>query len=598
MGYQVSASPETKKAFTKIHNSSEYGRDSISPFLGGRNASNYDLAGAHRSCITTQHSMLLRSNNSNLNSTGRSPFAPGFSAMHQSIETESNSPSSLLSKSLPLDTGLMQKPKDSRLLKPIQSAETWAQGRRYLIAPAAMAACPLTTIKNLTGSSTQTATKAAEAENSLKCWGSIELGETSMTYVGDKYHLTFGKWSSCRLLLRQNYLFEYDVSSPSDSLPRGIAHLDHAVARPHKDFDDALELHFYASPCAKADHRVLLIRVARPNERDAWITCLNRAAKLRVDDLWDYNEDRPLGNGRYASIYPARRKVAKTEEKNDTDGSNCALKVIDKTEFWKLVVKGRERCDTIVRELAVQSTLTARFGTKPTILQIKGFFETSDKVVIEVELLDGKDLFEYISCKSVLDENEAGLIIRDILLALHEMNEAGICHRDIKPANILMVRCDDSKYGTSVKLGDFGMSTLVGVDGLVRGRCGSPGYVAPEILKAEAGGGYGNHVDMFSAGVTLYVMLCGYEPFYGETEKELIRANKKARLDFPDSEWKKISPEAKDLVSQMLKEDSNKRIGTREALVHPWIVRIQKEKDKNYLRNIDLTEAESVCSIM
>mmetsp|Transcript_4604 Transcript_4604/g.10906 ORF Transcript_4604/g.10906 Transcript_4604/m.10906 type:complete len:179 (-) Transcript_4604:179-715(-) len=178
------------------------------------------------------------------------------------------------------------------------------------------------------------------------------------------------------------------------------------------------------------------------------------------------------------------------------------------------------------------------------------------------------------------------------------MNEAGICHRDIKPANILMVRCDDSKYGTSVKLGDFGMSTLVGVDGLVRGRCGSPGYVAPEILKAEAGGGYGNHVDMFSAGVTLYVMLCGYEPFYGETEKELIRANKKARLDFPDSEWKKISPEAKDLVSQMLKEDSNKRIGTREALVHPWIVRIQKEKDKNYLRNIDLTEAESVCSIM
>jgi calcium/calmodulin-dependent protein kinase I len=150
------------------------------------------------------------------------------------------------------------------------------------------------------------------------------------------------------------------------------------------------------------------------------------------------------------------------------------------------------------------------------------------------------------------------------------------------------------------------MSTLVGVDGLVRGRCGSPGYVAPEILKAEAGQGYRNQVDMFSAGVTLYLMLCGYEPFYGESEKELIKANKKAHIDFPDSEWSKISPEAKNLVVQMLKKDPSERITAEEAVEHPWIVRLagdQKRYSSRHPESINDTFRNSeleggVCAIM
>jgi len=606
--HQIAASPETKKAFTKIHNSSEYGQD-ISPFLGGQYASNLDLAGAHRSCIATQQSMLLRSIDSNKD----------INSLMQFGSLPRNSPSSFLSRSLPLDKFSNQNPadEDSRLLKPIQSADSWAQGRRYLIAPAALAACPLSTIKNLTGSCTQSATEAAMSTGPPKASGGIVLGDALMTYVGDKYHITCGRWSSCKLVLRQNYLFEYDLSAPLNSLPRGIAHLKHAVAHSQENFEDALELHFYASPCAKADQRVLLIRVKSKDERDHWITCLNKAARLRIKDLWEYDENCVLGSGRYASIVPARRKMTKMtngeehrgdqERVQDDDGvSRCALKIIDKNEFWRLVAKGRERCDTIVRELAVQSTLTAKFGTKPTFLKIHGFFETAEKVVIELELLDGKDLFEYLSSKGVLEEEEAGLVIRDILVALNSMSRAGIAHRDIKPANILMTKCDECKYGTSVKLGDFGMSTLVGVDGLVRGRCGSPGYVAPEILKAEAGQGYRNQVDMFSAGVTLYLMLCGYEPFYGESEKELIKANKKADFDFPDSEWSKISPEAKNLVAQMLKTDPSERITAEEAVEHPWIVRLaedQKRCSSRHPENITNTSRDSelqegVCAIM
>mmetsp|Transcript_9902 Transcript_9902/g.11288 ORF Transcript_9902/g.11288 Transcript_9902/m.11288 type:complete len:878 (-) Transcript_9902:60-2693(-) len=653
-------SPETKKAFTKIHNSTEYGGGDyiVSPFLGGFNqASNLDLVGSvHNSYVSHDNAMLLGGRQQPHQQQHYYGSVPHFAAsttfngtiegqeqqQHENIyvsgekaDNNNNNPvsTSILSRSLPLEiVDELQKSSIKnnygkgglRLLKPIQGAESWKQGRRYLIAPAALASCPLSTIKTLTGSSTQSATEAATSSTLdyfPKASGMIVLGEAHMTYVGDKYHLTYGKWSSCRLVLRQNYLFEYDLGTPLASLPRGIVHLQHAAAYPHKDFQDALELHFYASPCAKVDHRILMIRVKKSDERDHWITCLNNAAKLHIKDIWEFDEDRPIGSGRYASIYSARRRQTASNTVNkrifgetedqcdyqqqeqlcDHNTNTYALKIIDKNEFWRLVIKGRERCDTIVRELAVQSTLTATFGTKyNNFLQLHGFFETTDRIVIEMELLDGKDLFEYISSKGVLVEEEAGFIVRDILVGLLNMKQIGIAHRDIKPANIFMT--NESKYGTSVKLGDFGMSTLVGLDGLVRGRCGSPGYVAPEILMAKAGQGYGNQVDIFSAGVTLYVMLCGYEPLYGENEKELIEANKNAEIDYPSSEWGRISPEARDLVKRMLKRNPIERITAKEALQHDWIVRLKPKHKICHFQNTtaksDSSEEEEICAVM
>jgi serine/threonine protein kinase len=320
--------------------------------------------------------------------------------------------------------------------------------------------------------------------------------------------------------------------------------------------------------------------VSKREERDHWVTCLNRAARLRVDDLWEFETEEEFGRGRYASVRPARRKDEKYFEQKDQEPKaaptnvlqrcSCALKIVDKNEFWRRVVKGRERADTLVRELSVQSTLTAKCGQIPTFLKLRSFFETSDNVVLELELLEGTDLFDYISQKGMLKEEEAALITQDILQSLEAMNRVGMAHRDLKPANILM--CNREKDNVSVKVGDFGMSTFVGVDGLVRGRCGTPGYVAPEILTASSGVGYGNKVDVFSAGVILYVMLCGYEPYYGESEKDLVDANKLAIVDFPESDWRRVSQEARDLIRQMLKPDPKKRITAKDALEHPWIV--------------------------
>jgi hypothetical protein len=146
--------------------------------------------------------------------------------------------------------------KSMRLLKAIEATETWQQGRRYLTAPAALAGCPLTVVSSMSGTKLETATQAAHSETS-RGFGIIDLGQALITYVGGTHHLSLGKWSSCRLVLRQNFLLEYDTDTHIQGLPRGFAHLQFAVAYPNQDFADALELQFYASPCAKADQRVV-----------------------------------------------------------------------------------------------------------------------------------------------------------------------------------------------------------------------------------------------------------------------------------------------------------------------------------------------------
>ncbi|CAN0306824.1 unnamed protein product, partial [Laminaria digitata] len=131
---------------------------------------------------------------------------------------------------------------------------------------------------------------------------------------------------------------------------------------------------------------------------------------------------------------------------------------------------------------------------------------------------------------------------------IDKCNQHGFCHRDVKLSNLLYPGPASSHGPESVLLADFGMATTAGRDGLVRGRCGTSGYVAPEILKAKKQEGYGMNVDVFSAGVVLYVCLCGYEPFFGVNEEQLIAANKKAVFEFHTVEWCGVSDSAKDLV--------------------------------------------------
>ena len=446
---------------------------------------------------------------------------------------------------------------------------------------------------------------------SSSAFGKIVLGKATVAPIGMRSFLNelYG-WCTGIFILRHNYLFEYRECDSQNSLPWGYAHLPYAEAYPHKHFMNALHLDFYERPCYKSGRRSLLLRVESKTERDRWVSLIQTASRMTMHDLYEFDDSdgaHVFGEGRYAVVRPARRRdrqqlsmsfsstrlLATSHESyndglgggigmnykssNDLGGTvvdyQCALKIINKKEFWQRVKKGCERTDTLVREVAVQITLAVLGAETSGFLRLLNIFETAEHLVLELELLEGTDLFQHVSSRGNLDEVEAAHIMRDLLNCLYVLDQIGIAHRDIKPANLLMCHSASNSNNTKIKLADYGMASFVGVDNLVRGRCGTPGFVAPEILLTGVNGGYCNKSDMFSAGVTLYVMLVGYEPFYGESDAELIKANREAKVVFPHKDWHNVSIEGRDLLEKMLVTDPTKRISPIEALRHPWITR-------------------------
>ena len=545
-----------KRAFTEFHNVT--GRDAASAFLGDDPSHHPDGKGFDVSLLQSALA------STSLTSVHNGTVIPPLSTMiPRSLPVATDMPTNTAS-SYQQQRLLLTNVK--RVLKPLVPVESWQSGRRYVIAPAVWSACPMGVMAALTRNSSTCSPKEVDL-SSFRPFGTIILGQCVVMSISDgtQQNATLQndeQWSPVLLVLRQNYLLEYGPSDPLGGMPRGYAHLQYATCCMNTDVAGTLELDFYGSPCAKSDRRRLLIRPSDVDACQHWLKCFNSAGSLRISDLYDYDESAPLGTGSYASVFAAKRKCPDAPD-------NCAIKVFCKTMFWRCVIKGRERADTIVREVSVQATLTARCSEVQSFLRIRGLFETTDHVVIESEFLDGTDLFRYISSRPRATEAEAACILYNILLCLRAMNRIGLSHRDIKPANILVCH---TKLPLIVKVADFGLATFVGVDGKVNGRCGTPGYVAPEIFRAGVHGAYSKKVDVFSAGVTLYVMLCGYEPFYGETDSELIRANKEAVVEFPAEDWKTISASAQDLVTKMMLADANKRLSVEQAITHPWII--------------------------
>jgi len=153
----------------------------------------------------------------------------------------------------------------------------------------------------------------------------------------------------------------------------------------------------------------------------------------------------------------------------------------------------------------------------------------------------------------------------------------GIIHRDLKPENLLYASPEED---AEIKLADFGLSKIVGIDeesSVTNTTCGTPGYVAPEVLRMK---GYDRSVDMWSIGVILYILLCGFPPFYEDNTAKLFQTIMEGKFEFPDPEWTNISDSAKDLIKRMLTVDPKKRITADDALEHPWIIGHTAKEDK------------------
>ncbi|XP_003397184.1 calcium/calmodulin-dependent protein kinase type 1 isoform X3 [Bombus vosnesenskii] len=251
-----------------------------------------------------------------------------------------------------------------------------------------------------------------------------------------------------------------------------------------------------------------------------------------------------LGTGAFSEV-----RLAESKEK---PGQMFAVKIIDKK-----ALKGKE--DSLENEIRVLRRLT-----HPNIVQLLETFEDKHKVYLVMELVTGGELFDRIVEKGSYTEKDASGLIRQVLEAVDYMHDQGVVHRDLKPENLLYYNPDED---SKIMISDFGLSKMED-SGIMATACGTPGYVAPEVLAQKP---YGKAVDVWSIGVISYILLCGYPPFYDENDANLFAQILKGEFEFDSPYWDDISESAKDFIHKLMCVNVEERFSCKQALAHPWI---------------------------
>ena len=269
-----------------------------------------------------------------------------------------------------------------------------------------------------------------------------------------------------------------------------------------------------------------------------------------------YLKIKDISNGTYSKIYLVQNK---TDFKVYCCKEILKCKVADLSKFKN--------------EINVLSKVD-----HPNIIRLYEIFEDERYISLIMEFCQGGELFQKINELAEKDqsfsEKEAVKIFKQLMSAVSYCHSQGICHRDLKPENILFLTKDPN---SPIKIIDFGLSKIFGeIKPIMKGnkveknimslRVGTAYYMSPEVLQ----GNYDNKCDIWACGVILYIMLCGYPPFDGDTENDILKAISKKKFFFPEEEWKSISDDAKDLIKHMIC-DPDKRYNAEMVLNHPWI---------------------------
>jgi doublecortin-like kinase 1/2 len=183
-------------------------------------------------------------------------------------------------------------------------------------------------------------------------------------------------------------------------------------------------------------------------------------------------------------------------------------------------------------------------------------------------LTQGGDLFDAITLASKYTEKDASAMIYNLSNALSYLHSRDIVHRDVKPENLLI--CESDNGSKSLKLGDFGLAAEIKNGEKLYSVCGTPTYVAPEILSES---GYGKEVDIWAAGVITYILLSGFPPFVNEDndQDELFDQILSGKFEFTEPFWDCVSSSAKELITNMLQIDPSMRYTANQIMQHPWI---------------------------
>ena len=224
-------------------------------------------------------------------------------------------------------------------------------------------------------------------------------------------------------------------------------------------------------------------------------------------------------------------------------------------------LNSQELVDNVRREVHILE----RLRHQPHIVTIYDVFEEEEKIHVIMELCSGGELFEFMVGRGPSSEAEAAQIMGSIVTSIEACHSKGVIHRDLKPENILLVNKNDP---VEIKLIDFGMSAMFSDDSNTFGdMVGTPAYIAPEVFRGQ----HGREVDIWSAGVVLYMLLSGSWPFEGNTNEEIYANIQKGRLDMTSNVWQNISTGAKDLINGMLTRSPKWRPSASEVLSHPWM---------------------------
>ncbi|KAI9137452.1 kinase-like domain-containing protein, partial [Paraphysoderma sedebokerense] len=261
-----------------------------------------------------------------------------------------------------------------------------------------------------------------------------------------------------------------------------------------------------------------------------------------------YRLGKVLGQGTFAKVRIAVHKQT---------GEKCAVKIIQKD-----LLEGKD--DAIQREIKVLMALNEH----PHIVGLlpkESFFETSTAYCLVMQLCTGGELFDSIVSRGSYTEADARDVIRQILSGIQYCHSRGIVHRDLKPENLLL---RDKSDPPQIMITDFGLSKILQHDKqMFMTACGTPGYVAPEVITYE---GHSFPADMWSVGCITYVLLCGYIPFWGANQAALFEEIKAGKYYFDEEYWGQISELAKDFIRKLLVVNPKRRLTVDQALQHPW----------------------------
>ncbi|XP_056627281.1 calcium/calmodulin-dependent protein kinase (CaM kinase) II gamma 1 isoform X12 [Triplophysa dalaica] len=264
----------------------------------------------------------------------------------------------------------------------------------------------------------------------------------------------------------------------------------------------------------------------------------------RFTDEYQLYEE--LGKGAFSVV---RRCVKKST------GQEYAAKIINTK---KLSARDHQKLE---REARI-----CRLLKHPNIVRLHESISEEGFHYLVFDLVTGGELFEDIVAREYYSEADASQCINQILESVNHIHQHDIVHRDLKPENLLLA---SKMKGAAVKLADFGLAIEVQGDQQAWfGFAGTPGYLSPEVLRKDP---YGKPVDIWACGVILYILLVGYPPFWDEDQHKLYQQIKAGAYDFPSPEWDTVTPEAKNLINQMLTINPAKRITSEQALKHPWV---------------------------